>query len=43
MHTTRGALLHKLAERVEQLEQRVAELEKAKTPVRKATPAKSEN
>jgi len=36
MHVTKGALLHRLAERVEQLEARVAELEKQKRPPRKA-------
>jgi chaperonin cofactor prefoldin len=36
MNTTRGALLHDLVRRIEQLEARVAELEKQKRPARKA-------
>jgi chaperonin cofactor prefoldin len=36
MNTTRGALLHDLVRRIEQLEARVSELEKQKRPARKA-------
>jgi chaperonin cofactor prefoldin len=37
MNVTRGALLHDLIRQIEQLEARVAELEKQKRSARKAT------
>lgn len=43
MPVTRGALLHQLVQRVEELEQRVSQLEETqRPPAKKATPKSAE-